>query len=172
MEEVEQIVGCAARAPVVGKRLAKQLRVWTRARKVNVRQGDGSHLVGGNFILNTSFQVFDFVSSPTSTTVLCKFSLNAEVLYMVHKDCILSSSWLTENGLLVDTQESCVRNAIAGLVFPSSMRCIRSVTILDLDLEPLEDGEIVLIIDDRERYSRYATSFSSRQVARLPEHKL
>ena len=40
-----------------------------------------------------------------------------------------------------------------------------------MDLKPLEDGEIVFIIDASERYSRYATCFSSQQAARLPEHK-
>ena len=162
---------CAASAPVVGKRLAKKLGVWKRARKVNVRQGDGSRLSGGNFIVNTSFKVFDFISSPTSSTVLGKFSLDAEVLDIGNKDCILGLSWLTENGFLVDTQERCLRNAISGLVIPCSVRWIPSVTVLDLDLEPLEDGEIVLIIDASERYSRYATCFSSQQAARLPEHK-
>ena len=96
--------------------------------------------------MNTSFKVFDFVSSPTSPTVLSKFSLDAEVLDIGNKDCILGLSWLTENGFIVDTQDRCSRNAISGLVIPCSVRCIPSVTVVDLDLEPLEDGEIVLII--------------------------
>ena len=37
--------------------------------------------------------------------------------------------------------------------------------------EPLEDGEILLIIDASERYSRYAQWFSAEQAARLPEYK-
>ena len=77
---------------MVGKRLAKKLEVCQRARKVNVRQGDGSHLSGGNFIVNTSFKVFDLVSSPISPTVLGKFSLDAEVLDIGNKDCILGLS--------------------------------------------------------------------------------
>ena len=40
-----------------------------------------------------------------------------------------------------------------------------------MDLEPLEDCEIVLIIDASERYFRYATCFSCQQVARLPDRK-
>ena len=115
---------CAAGAPVVGKRFAKKLGVWKRARKVNVRQGDGSHLSGGNFIVNTWFKVFDFISSPTSATVLPKFSLDAEVLDIANKDSMLGLSWLTENGLLADTLERCLRNAISGLVIPSSVRLI------------------------------------------------
>ena len=47
-----------------------------------------------------------------------------------------------------------------------------SVIVLVLDLEALEDDDIVCIIDDRERYSCYATSSSSQQAARLPKHKL
>ena len=168
---MEAIVYCAASAPVVGQRLAKKLGVWRRARKVNVRQGDGSQLSEGNFIVNTPFKVFDLVSSATSSTVLCKFLLDAEVLNIGNKDCILGESWLTENVFLVDMQDRCLRNAISYVVIPCSVRWIPSVTILDLDLEPLEDGEIMLIIDASERYSRYATCFSSRQAARLPEYK-
>ena len=151
--------------------MAKKLVVWKRARKVKVRQGDGSHLLGGNFIVNTSFKVFDLVSSPTSPTVLCKFSLDAEVLHIGNKDCILCLSWLTEISFVVDTQQRCLRNAISGLVILCHVRWIPSLAILDLNLEPLEDGEIMLIIDARERSSHYATCFSSLQAARLPEHK-
>ena len=163
---------CAASAPVVGTWLAKKLGVWKRARTVNVRQGGGSHLSGGNFIVNTSFKVFDLVSSPTSPTVLREFSLYAEVLDIGNKECILGLSWLTEHGFLINPQERCLRNAISGLVIPGSVRWIPSVTVLNLYLEPLEDGEIVLIIDASERYSRYATCFASQQAARLPENKL
>ena len=150
MEEVEAIVDCVASAPVVRKRLAKKLGGWKWARKVHVRQGDGCHLSEANFIVNTSFKVFDFVTSPTSPTVLGKFSLNAEVLDRGNKDYILGLSWWTENGFLVDNQERSLRNAISGLVMSCPVRWMPSVIVLDLNLEPLEDGEIVLIIDDRE----------------------
>ena len=126
---------------------------------------------GGNFIVNTSLKVFDFVSSPASLTVLGKFSLDAEVLDIANKDCILGLSWLMENGFLVNTQERYLRNAISGLIIPWSVRWIPSDTVLDLNLKQLEDGEIVLIIDASEKYSRYATCFSSQQEARLAEHK-
>ena len=82
-----------------------------------------------------------------------------------NKDCILGWSWLTEDACLVDTHEGCLRNAISGLLISYSVGCIPSVTVLDLVLEPLEDGEIVLIIDASERYSRYAICFSSQQAA-------
>ena len=121
--------------------------------------------------MNTSFKVLDVITSPTSPTVLGKFSLDAEVLHIGNKDCMCGLSWLTENGFLLDTQDRCLRNTISGIVIPCSVRWIPSVTVLDLNLEPLEDGEIVLIIDTSERYSRYATFFSSQHAARLPEHK-
>ena len=113
---------CVASAPVVGKWLANEFGVWKRGRKVNVRQGDGSYLSGGNFIVNTSFKVFDLGSSTTCPTVLGKFSLDAQVLDVGNKDCILGFSYLTENGFLVATQERCLRNTISGLVIPSSVR--------------------------------------------------
>ena len=84
---------------------------------------------------------------------------------------MLGLSWLTKNGILVDTQERCLRNAISGLVIPCSVRWIPSVIVFDLDLQPLEDGEIVLSIDASERYFRYATCFASQQAARLLAHK-
>ena len=87
--EVEAIVDCAASTSVVGKRLAKKLGVWKTARKVNISQGDLSHLCGENLIVYTSFKVFDFVSTPTSPTILRKVSLDAEVLYIVYKEPIL-----------------------------------------------------------------------------------
>ena len=85
-------------------------------------------------MVNTSFEVFDFVTSPTSSTVLCKFSLDAEVLDIGNKDRILGVSWLTVNAFLVDTSERCLRNAISGLVIPCSVSWISLVTVLDLDL--------------------------------------
>ena len=57
-EEIEAVVDTGASASVVGKHLARKLGIWKRARKVKVRQGDGSYL-GGNFVVNTSFKVMD-----------------------------------------------------------------------------------------------------------------
>src|SRR5205085_6898381 len=51
------------------------------------------------------------------------------------------------------------------------VRYIPSILLLNLEEEALEDGEILLIIDASERYSRYAQCFSAQQAARLPEHK-
>ena len=78
----------AASDPIVGKRLACRMGIWKRARKISVKQGDGSSLIGGNVIDNSSFKVFD-----SSHALLGKFSLDAEVLDIGKKDCILGLSW-------------------------------------------------------------------------------
>ena len=83
-------------ALVVGKCLARKLGIWKRARKVKIRQGDGSSL-GGNFVTNTMFKVIN------SYLVLDKFAMDAEVLDIGNRDVILGLSWLTENGFSMDT---------------------------------------------------------------------
>ena len=87
-EEVEAVVDTAASASVVGRRLARKLGMWKRARKVKVRHVDRS-LLGGNFVVNTSFKVMD------SSSVLGKFAMDAEVLDIGNRDVILGLSWLT-----------------------------------------------------------------------------
>ena len=84
-EEIEAVVDTGASASVVGKRLARKLGIWKRARKVKVRQGDESHL-GGNFVVNTTFKVMD------SSSVLDKFMMDAEVLDIGNRDMILGLS--------------------------------------------------------------------------------
>ena len=69
----------------------------------------------------------------------------------------------------MDTQDRCLRNVNTGPVIPCSVRWIPEVLIMEE--EPLEDVEILLIIDASERYSHYAECFSAKQAARLPEHK-
>ena len=159
------MIDSAASAPVVGKRLAIKMGIWKRARKVNVKQGDGSTLSGGNYVVNSSFRVY------SKGSLLGKFSLDAEVLDIGKKDVILGLSWLVENGFMVDTQERCLRNVETGLVIPCSVRWIPSVTLIDIDVEPMLDGDVLLILDVRERYNHYAQVFSVEQAARLPEHK-
>ena len=55
------------------------------AKKVKVRQGDGSYL-GGNFVVNIVFKVMD------SSLVLGKFGMDAEVLDIGKRDIILGLS--------------------------------------------------------------------------------
>ena len=101
------MVDTEASASVVGKRLARKLGIWKRARKIKVRQGDGSYL-GGNVVVNTSFKVMD------SSLVLGKFAMDAEVLDIGNRNVILRRFWLTENGFSVDTQDRCLRNINSG----------------------------------------------------------
>ena len=96
--------------------------------------------------MNTLFKAMD------SSSVLGKFAMNAEVLYIGNRDVIIGLSWLTEKGFSVDTQDRCLRNVNTGQVIPCSARWIPEVLIMEE--EPLEDGEILLIIDASERYSR------------------
>ena len=95
-EEVEGVGDTVASASVVGKRLARKLRIWKRARKVKVRQEDGGSLEG-NFVMNTKFKVMELSS------ILSKFTMDAEVLDIGNRDMILGLSWLTENGFSVDS---------------------------------------------------------------------
>ena len=90
---------------------------------VQVRQGDGSFL-GGNFVVNATFKVMDLSS------VLGKFTMDAEVLDIGNRDVILGLSWLTENGFSVDTQDRCLRNVNTGQVIPCSVRWIPEVLIM------------------------------------------
>ena len=69
----------------------------------------------------------------------------------------------------MDTQDRCLRNVNTVEVIPCSVRWIPEVLIMEE--EPLEDGEILLIIDASEQYSSYAQCFSAKQAARLLEHK-
>jgi len=115
--------------------------------------------------VNTTFKVF------SEGSLLGRFTLDAEVLDIGKQGLILGLSWLEEHRFWVDTQARCLRKDRSGLVILCSIRWIPSITVLDLDLEPLEDGEILLIIDASERYSRYGQYFSTEQAARLPEHK-
>ena len=158
-EEIEAVVDTGESASVVGKRLSCKLGIWKRARKAKVTQGYGSHL-GGNFLVNTTLEVMD------SYSVLGKFAMDAKVLDIRNRDVILGFSWLTENGFSVDTQDRCLRNVNTGQVIPCSLWW--NPQVLMMEEEPLEDGEILLIIEASEQYSRCAQCFSAEQVARLP----
>jgi len=165
VEEVEAIVDSGASAPVIGSRIATKLVVLRRAKKVKVRQHDGSHLSRGKYVVNTSFSVF------CMGNFLGKFLLDVEVLDIGKRDIVLGLSWLKENRFVVDPIDKCLRNVDKGLVLPCSVQWIPSVSLLDLDKEPLEDGEILLIIDTSEWCSYYAQVFSTEQADRLPKHK-
>ena len=76
----------AASAPIVEEKLAKKMGVWKRARKVNVKQRDGTNLSEENFVVNTMIQIFQ------DKAFIGKFSLDAEVLDIGNKDLLLGLS--------------------------------------------------------------------------------
>ena len=82
---MEAVVDTGASPSVVGKRLARKLGIWKRAKKVKFKQGDGSYL-RRNFVVNMTFKVMD------SFSVLGKFAIDAEVLDIGNRDVILGLS--------------------------------------------------------------------------------
>ena len=82
------------------------------------------------------------------STVLGKFAMDSEVLDIGNRDIILGFSWLTDNAFSVDTQDRSLRNVNTGQVIPCSVKWIPKVLIVEE--EPLEDGEILLIMDAKE----------------------
>ena len=161
-KEVEAVVDTGASASAVGKRLVYKWEIWKRLRKVNVRYEDVGFLVG-NCVVNTLFKVMD------SSSVLYKFEMDAEVLNVGNRDISVRSSWLTENGFAICTQDRCLRIANKGCVIPCSVRWISKVLIMEEEL--LENGEILLIIGISEQYTCHLQCFSTAQAARLSEHK-
>ena len=99
-EEIEAVVDTGASALLVGKFLPCRWGIWERARRVEVRQGYGSFLEG-NFVVNTLFKVMD------CSSVMCKFTIDAEGLDIGNGDMIWQLSWLRKNRFLVNTQDRC-----------------------------------------------------------------
>ena len=95
-QKVEAIVDTGASASLGEKHLACKLGIWKRVRKVKVRQGDASFLVG-DFVLNTSFMIM------YCCLVLCKCTTDTDLLDIGNRDVILTLSCLTENGFSVYT---------------------------------------------------------------------
>ena len=58
-----------------------------------------------------------------------------------------------------------------GLVIPCSVRWIPSVTLIDIDVKPIVDDDVLLILDVREGYNHYTQVCSAEQAAHLLEHK-
>jgi len=80
------VVDCGASAPVIGERIAKKLGCLKRARKVKVRQGDGSTLSGGNYVVNTMIKIW------SGKEILGRYTLDAELLDIGKRDVILGLS--------------------------------------------------------------------------------
>jgi len=135
-------------------------------RKVTVKQYDGSYLSGGNFMINHWFQVF--FSFDIS---LVELSLHSDALDIRKKDVVLGLSWLKENRCVVDLMDRCLRNVSTGLLIPCSVLWIPTVSLMNLEEEPLENKEVLQILDTRNHYFRYTQEFSIQQADRLPKHK-
>ena len=84
-EEIEAVVDTVASVSVVAKRLTCKLGIWKGARKVRVRQRDGSDLEG-NLVVKATFKIMD------SASVLGKFAIDAEVLDIGNGDVIFRLS--------------------------------------------------------------------------------
>jgi len=114
-KEVDAVVDTGASAPLIGERIAKKLGCWKRARKVRVRQGDGSTLARGKYVVHTVFKIF------SEGSLLGRFTLDAEVLDIGKQDIVLELSWLEEHGFWVDTQARCLKKDLSGLVISCSI---------------------------------------------------
>ena len=79
-------------------------------------------------------------------------------------------SLLIENGFSVVTQDWCLRNFTSSQVISYCVRSLPSVLIIKEE-KPLENREMLLIIDIREQYSCYTECFAPEQGAKCPEHK-
>ena len=73
-----------------------------------------------------------------------------------------------KDGIIVDTQDRCMWNVKSGQVIPYSVQWIPEALIMED--ERLEDGQIVRIIDARQRYFCYAQCCCTEQAARLCKH--
>ena len=73
----------------------------------------------------------------------------------------------------MDVPNSRLINEISGVIIPCTTRHLLSITLLSLEDEDgweLEEGEILLMLDARKRYSHYAQVFSKEQATCLPNH--
>ena len=90
-----------------------------------------------------------------------KFSLDIEVFDIGYHEVIFGLSELQENGFSVDVLNTCLINSSTSIIMPCTLCKIPTITLFSIhnDFE-LEEGEILLIFDARERYSCYAKVFS------------
>ena len=196
--DIEALVDCGSSGSIVGPKIAKTLGVWKRAKKIKIRQGDGSTVKGGSFVVNTTFTIPNTcaitayendhlkIDIPNETNnrmdietdnrtsyepINRKYTLDAEVLNIGRKDIMLGLSWLKEQGLVVNIPDRCLENRSLHYTIPCSVHYLPTVLTMNLEEDPIEEGDILMMIDATERYHKYATVFSSEQASRLPERK-
>ena len=156
----------------MGRTIASRLGVWKRARKITVRQADKSKMRGGHYVINTSIVIPGATTDGATTAFANKFLLDAEVFDTGQKDVVLGLSWLNENGFSVDVPNSRLISS-TGTVIPCAVRHLPSIQLISMDdLEELEleERELLLILDAKDRYSQYAEVFSAEFAARVPKH--
>ena len=182
-QKVEAIIDCGASGPVVGRAIGSCLGVWKRARKISIRQANKSKLKEGHYIINNTIIIPEAksVNHPAivkagtvnrkAESVINKFSLDVEVFDIGQKEVVLELSWLKENGFSVDVSNSHL--ILSTTVIPCTVKNLPSIQLISMDelneLE-LEEGEILLIFDAKDRYVKYAKVFSAEFTARLPKH--
>ena len=93
--DVEAVIDPGATALVVGPKIAKRIGVWKGAKSIRVKQGDGSFMKGGKFVVNSQV-------SFTAIKHNNQYPIDAEVLDIGHRDMIIGLSWLKENAFSVN----------------------------------------------------------------------
>ena len=162
--DVEAVIDTGATAPVVGPKIAKWMGVWKWAKSIRVKQGDGSFMKGGKFVVNLQF--FFTVLKHNN-----QYPIDAEVLDIGYRDMIIGLSWLKKNAFSVDIPNQRLVNNTTGVIIPCNIWYIPTISLMEEHAEILlEEGNILLIFDAANRYSRYVQVFFKEQVARLPKH--
>ena len=161
-KDVKELVDTRASAFVTEKHLTYKLGIWKCTTKVKVRQRDSGTL-GGTFVINTYFNLRD------SSLVLGKHTIDTEVLDIRNRDVMVGFCWLMKTEFLINARNRCLRNISTRHVISGSVRWIPVVFILEKG--PLEDVEILLMIDISKQYCGCAQYISAEQAVRLPEHK-
>ena len=87
------------------------------------------------------------------------------------KDVVLGLFWLKETGFVVDPMDRCLRNVSTTLIIACSVRWINTLSLLNLKVERLEEGEVLLILAASKEYCRYVQAFYAQQAATLPEDR-
>ena len=105
---VDVVINCGASGLVVGQTIACRMGIWKRARKINIRQADGTKIRSGHYMVNTSFIFLGTINGLNPITIESlnlninnytnchtssnRFLLDAEVFDIGHKDVVLGLS--------------------------------------------------------------------------------
>ena len=149
--EVEAVMGPGATAPIVGQKIAKYMGVWRYAKKIHVKQGDGSNMKGGKFVVNSYLSYYNKSS---------KYPLDAEVFNIGPWNMIIGLSWLQDQGFSFDIPKLWLINNQNNIIILCCTQQIPSISIIECNKDIiLEEGDILIILDISERYADYAQVF-------------